>query len=160
MQTKKPDLIVLAEREQKFTYRQLFAAVSEISKQIKERTLVNRPILIFGKNDFISLAAMLAANLTGHAYIPVDAHTPFERTEMIKSAAKPAVVITTVNLSEDFSALFTDRISVNLNTLSLEKNFQHLIFLKLFLEMTAIILFILLEQQEYQKVLKSVMIIL
>ena len=45
---KNPDLIVLAEREQKFTYRQLFVAVSEISKQIKERTLVNRPILIFG----------------------------------------------------------------------------------------------------------------
>ena len=77
---KNTDLLVLAQREQKFTYRQLFVAVSEISKKIKERTLVNRPILIFGKNDFISLAAMLAANLTGHAYIPVDAHTPFERT--------------------------------------------------------------------------------
>ncbi|AXN65516.1 D-alanine--poly(phosphoribitol) ligase subunit 1 [Lactococcus lactis] len=125
---KNPDLIVLAEREQKFTYRQLFVAVSEISKQIKERTLVNRPILIFGKNDFISLAAMLAANLTGHAYISVDAHTPFERTEMINSAAKPAVVITTVNLSEDFSALFTDRISVNLNTLSLDEKLPELDF--------------------------------
>ena len=125
---KNPDLIVLAEREQKFTYRQLFVAVSEISKQIKERTLVNRPILIFGKNDFISLAAMLAANLTGHAYIPVDAHTPFERTEMINSAAKPAVVITTVKLSEDFSALFTDRISVNLNTLSLDEKLPELDF--------------------------------
>lgn len=32
-----PDLIVLAEREQKFTYRQLFAAVSHISEQINER---------------------------------------------------------------------------------------------------------------------------
>ncbi len=125
---KNPELIVLAEREQKFTYRQLFVAVSEISKQIKERTLVNRPILIFGKNDFISLAAMLAANLTGHAYISVDAHTPFERTEMINSAAKPAVVITTVNLSEDFSALFTDRISVNLNTLSLDEKLPELDF--------------------------------
>ena len=28
---KEPDLIVLAEREQKFTYRQLFAAVSHLS---------------------------------------------------------------------------------------------------------------------------------
>ena len=79
---KEPDLIVLAEREQKFTYRQLFAAVSHISEQINERNLNQRPILIFGKNDFITLAAMLATNLRGHAYIPVDAHTPFERTEM------------------------------------------------------------------------------
>lgn len=111
---KEPDLIVLAEREQKFTYRQLFAAVSHISEQINERNLNQRPILIFGKNDFITLAAMLATNLTGHAYIPVDAHTPFERTEMIKSAAKPAAVLTTVELSADFEALFTDRISLEL----------------------------------------------
>ncbi|MEL0453495.1 D-alanine--poly(phosphoribitol) ligase subunit DltA [Lactococcus lactis subsp. lactis] len=111
---KEPDLIVLAEREQKFTYRQLFAAVSHISEQINERNLNQRPILIFGENDFITLAAMLATNLTGHAYIPVDAHTPFERTEMIKSAAKPAAVLTTVELSADFEALFTDRISLEL----------------------------------------------
>ena len=45
-----PDLIVLAEREQKFTYRQLFTAVSHISEQINERNLNQRPILIFGKN--------------------------------------------------------------------------------------------------------------
>ncbi|GAA3265352.1 hypothetical protein GCM10017706_28000 [Lactococcus lactis subsp. hordniae] len=99
---------------------------------------------------------MLATNLTGHAYIPVDAHTPFERTEMIKSAAKPAVVITTVELSADFEALFTDRISLELTEQILTDKLPALDFSKQFLEMTAIILFILLEQQEYQKVLKSV----
>ena len=33
---------------------------------------------------------------------------------MIKSAAKPAAVLTTVELSADFEALFTDRISLEL----------------------------------------------
>lgn len=72
--------------------------------------------MIFGKNDFITLAAMLATNLRGHAYIPVDAHTPFERTEMIKSAAKPAAVLTTVELSADFEALLLTEFLLNLLT--------------------------------------------
>lgn len=102
--------IAFSEKENSYSYEKLFDALAQISEIIKSKDISERPILVFGKNDFKSLAAMLAANLTGHAYIPVDAHTPFERTQMIFDAAKPSIVITTVELNEQFSELFTRKI--------------------------------------------------
>ena len=108
------DLIAVAEREASFTYRDLFDAVSQLAKLLKARELdAMRPILVFGKNDFRSLAAMLACNLLGQAYVPVDAHTPYERTEMILTASKPAAVIVTSSLADldaKFADLFANRI--------------------------------------------------
>ncbi len=103
--------IAFSEREKNYTYHDLFDAILQISEKIAGENLSSRPILVFGKNDFLSLAAMLAANLTGHAYIPVDAHTPFERTQMILKASKPALVITTNVLAGGFDQLFTNKLT-------------------------------------------------
>jgi len=103
-----PERIAVAERERTYSYHDLKQAVAHLSAQIKLTSY--RPILVFGKNDFRSLAAMLAVNLTGRAYIPVDAHTPFERTQMIFEAAKPSLVIATVPLEGEFAALFASRL--------------------------------------------------
>ncbi|AYG00359.1 D-alanine--poly(phosphoribitol) ligase subunit DltA [Lactococcus allomyrinae] len=126
-----PDKVVFSEAERSYTYRELIGMMSLIADKIKQKRYENekeklRPILIFGKNDFITLTSMLAANMTGHAYIPVDAHTPFERTEMIWSASKVTTIITTAELSEEFKKLFADRISVSADSieqLSVSKKF-------------------------------------
>ncbi|MDR2977420.1 MAG: D-alanine--poly(phosphoribitol) ligase subunit DltA [Streptococcaceae bacterium] len=110
---KYPERIALAEAERDYSYREMFDAISKISEQIRVVNPSERPVLIFGKNDFLTLAAMLATNVTGRAYIPVDAHTPFERTEMIYSASKPSLVITTLPLTDRFKALFANRIEVD-----------------------------------------------
>ncbi|GAB2026879.1 D-alanine--poly(phosphoribitol) ligase subunit DltA [Lactovum odontotermitis] len=109
-----PERIALAEKERSYSYRELFTAISQISDEIRNKNLSKRPVLVFGKNDFITLAAMLAANLTGRAYIPVDAHTPFERIEMIYKAANPSAVVATTLLAAEFEALFPDKISASL----------------------------------------------
>jgi D-alanine--poly(phosphoribitol) ligase subunit 1 len=96
--------------------------VNELSKLITDRlvsktftdqeTQLKEPLLIFGKNSFLTLAAMLATNLLGYPYIPVDAHTPFERTAMIYTAANPLLTISSVELEAEFTALFHDTLVV------------------------------------------------
>ena len=107
-----PDRIAIAEREADYTYSQLIGHVAQIAEQISSKNPSDRPILVFGKNNFLTLAAMLATNLTGRAYIPVDAHTPFERTQLIFGAAKPSLVIATEPLTDEFATLFAERLDV------------------------------------------------
>ena len=104
------ETLAFVEADRSFTYRELFDAVSQLTETIQSRQLTERPILVFGANDFRTLAAMLAASLSGHAYIPVDAHTPLPRLEMILSVAKPSLIIATAALSADYDSLLTDRI--------------------------------------------------
>lgn len=90
---KEPERIALSERGRAYTYRDLFAAMGQIKNQIDAEKSSDRPILVYGENDFLTLASMLAVSATGRAYIPVDAHTPKERTELILQASKPSLVI-------------------------------------------------------------------
>ena len=83
---KHKDRLAVSQSEQGFTYTQLFQAIHQITQQIKATHVSERPILVFGKNDFLTLATMLAVSNSGRAYIPVDAHTPLERTGMIFNA--------------------------------------------------------------------------
>ncbi len=109
--TKYPERIAIIEHEKEYTYRQLLDAASQVAKKISGRPISQRPIIVFGRNGFLSLAALLGVSLTGRAYIPVDSHTPFERTQLIMKAANPSLVIYTVGLEENFSQLFTPSIS-------------------------------------------------
>lgn len=45
--------------------------------------------MVLGKNDFLTLTSMLAVSKIGRAYIPIDAHMPLERVEMIVNASNP-----------------------------------------------------------------------
>lgn len=108
--TKYPERLAIVEHDQDYTYRQLLDAASQVAQKISAMPISQRPIIVFGKNGFLSLATLLGVSLTGRAYIPVDAHTPFERTQLIKQAANPSLVIHTVELEEKFSQLFTSSI--------------------------------------------------
>ncbi len=90
-----PAQAAFTEADNSYTYRDLGDAVHQIVEQLNQLALNDRPILVFGRNNFLSLAAMLASNAVGHAYIPVDEHTPLERVAAIVAASKPALVIST-----------------------------------------------------------------
>ncbi|MFC4653314.1 D-alanine--poly(phosphoribitol) ligase subunit DltA [Lactococcus nasutitermitis] len=105
-----PERVVVAEKERDYTYHELLIAIKQISQELAKKAKNERPVFVFGKNDFLTLATMLAVNLTGRAYIPVDAHTPFERTEMILNAAKPSAVIVTAPVADKFDSLLQERI--------------------------------------------------
>lgn len=98
--------VAVAEKEASYSYQDLLDAMDSFASDLTGLEVNKRPVLIFGKNDFLSLAAMLASNLTGRAYIPVDSHTPIERTEMILGAAKPSAIMLTTELDESYQSLF------------------------------------------------------
>ena len=50
---KHKDRLAVSQSEQGFTYTQLFQAIHQITQQIKATHVSERPILVFGKNDFL-----------------------------------------------------------------------------------------------------------
>lgn len=61
------------------------------------------PVIIFGGQTFEMIASFLGAVKAGHAYIPVDAHSPLERIKIIKEIAKPAACIAVEELPLTFA---------------------------------------------------------
>lgn len=150
--TRYPERLSIVEHEQDYTYRQLLDAASQVAKKISEMPISQRPIIVFGKNGFLSLAALLGVSLTGRAYIPVDAHTPFERTQLIMQAANPSLVIHTVELEEHFSQLLDQEYLIQNTKKILVLIFHKLIVVKLLPEMISTTLSILRAQRGFQKV--------
>lgn len=120
------DQAAFTEATVSYTYRNLADAVKQIADKFNEYTLVDRPILVFGKNNFLSLASMLATNLIGHAYVPVDEHTPLDRLTAIVSAAKPALVITTSDLNDEQAAILGNYITFTQFTANSDFTFESL----------------------------------
>lgn len=61
----------------------------------------NAPIMIYGGQDFLMIASFLASVKSGHAYIPVDVHSPIERLNVINQIAKPAACISLADLPQE-----------------------------------------------------------
>lgn len=108
-----PDQIAVSESSRDYSYKDLFQAIGAISSQIDEYKGSSRPIMVLGKNDFLTLASMLAVSKTGRAYIPIDAHTPLERVEMIVNASKPSLILTTSPEEEDLKKLLGHTLSIS-----------------------------------------------
>lgn len=52
-----------------------------------------QPIMVYGNQKFATIATFLGIVKSGHAYIPVDSHSPKTRLQMIQEIAKPALAI-------------------------------------------------------------------
>lgn len=59
---------------------------------------VNAPVIVYGDQSFLMVVVMIAVVKSGHAYIPVDAHSPKERLLQINDIAKPAAVLGVADL--------------------------------------------------------------
>ncbi|MGX7417501.1 D-alanine--poly(phosphoribitol) ligase subunit DltA [Carnobacterium gallinarum] len=73
------------------------------------------PILVFGALEAEMIVAFISAIKAGHAYIPVDSHTPRERLEQIISIAKPDLIIgmDELPIELDESMSFISKIELN-----------------------------------------------
>ncbi len=92
--TAHPDAIAYDDCGHTTTYGQLKAASDAIACAIAERNLpVNRPIMIYADQHVATVAAFLGAVKAGHAYIPVDTHSPSTRLTQIIDVAHPALTI-------------------------------------------------------------------
>lgn len=82
------------------TYGQLKTASDAIAVNIAARNLDReRPIMVYADQQFATIAAFLGCVKSGHAYIPVDTHSPNERLTMIDEIARPVLTIATAQLT-------------------------------------------------------------
>jgi D-alanine--poly(phosphoribitol) ligase subunit 1 len=89
---KEPNRPVYIEADQTYTYGELKSYSDAIAAYLQQNIERSRPIVVYGELEFEMLACFLGASKAGHAYIPIDAHTPKERVEMILAVADPALV--------------------------------------------------------------------
>ncbi|MDR0297240.1 MAG: D-alanine--poly(phosphoribitol) ligase subunit 1, partial [Streptococcaceae bacterium] len=63
--------VAVSEKDAAYSYLDLLDAAAQFQAKIAEEATSSRPVLVFGRNDFLMLAAMLGAMLSGRAYVPV-----------------------------------------------------------------------------------------
>lgn len=91
---KTPDAVVYNYLGETHTYAQLKHASDAIAQALDDLQLpAGAPVMIFGGQQFAMMASFLGAVKAGHAYIPVDTHSPNDRLTMINEIANPAAVI-------------------------------------------------------------------
>ncbi|WP_155287386.1 D-alanine--poly(phosphoribitol) ligase subunit DltA [Lacticaseibacillus zhaodongensis] len=99
-----PERIAYDYLGQQNTYGELKAASDAIAANITARYLDRkRPIMVYADQQFTTIAAFLGCVKAGHAYIPVDTHSPNERLTMIAEIAQPVLTIATAALSVELS---------------------------------------------------------
>ncbi|EOH97305.1 D-alanine-poly(phosphoribitol) ligase, subunit 1 [Enterococcus moraviensis ATCC BAA-383] len=89
---KEPDRPVYIENNRTYTYGELKRDSDAIAAYLHKNIEQSRPVVVYGELEFEMLACFLGASKAGHAYIPIEAHTPQERVEMILEVADPAVI--------------------------------------------------------------------
>ncbi|MDR0614906.1 MAG: D-alanine--poly(phosphoribitol) ligase subunit DltA [Lactobacillales bacterium] len=101
--------IAFASCKEKYTYEELWRAISSVASALTKSPLNKGPVLVYGKSDFYTLASLLGANMAGYAYVPVDSHSPFARVKMIIEACTPSAIIVTLQkeLDSDLKALLS-----------------------------------------------------
>ncbi|OEH82492.1 D-alanine--poly(phosphoribitol) ligase subunit DltA [Enterococcus rivorum] len=85
--------VYLGADNQTYTYGELKRYSDSIANYLQKNTKRETPIVVFGELEFEMLACFLGTTKAGHAYIPIDAHTPNDRVEMILDVAKPEMIL-------------------------------------------------------------------
>ncbi|MCZ2492284.1 D-alanine--poly(phosphoribitol) ligase subunit DltA [Dellaglioa carnosa] len=99
--TSDPTRIVYNNLGETNTYQQLKEKSDALASHIIELDLDKKsPIMVYGNQKFEMLVAFMGSVKAGHAYIPIDSHSPAERLEEIQNIAKPAACIAVAELPE------------------------------------------------------------
>lgn len=89
---KEPNRPVYIETTRTYTYGELKKTSDAIAAYLQKNIERDRPVVVYGELEFEMLTCFLGASKAGHAYIPIEAHTPKERVDMILEVANPAVI--------------------------------------------------------------------
>lgn len=92
--TENPAAIVYNYLGETNTYGELQQYSNALAARIQQLDLQpESPIIVYGGQTFEMLVAFMASVKTGHAYIPVDKHSPNERIKLITEIAQPELMI-------------------------------------------------------------------
>lgn len=104
-----PEYICYVDGEHQYTYGTLKTMSDHLAGYFAQKFPNKEPIIVFGGQTFEMVATFLGLSKSGHAYIPVDTHSPNERIPQIQSVAKPAAIIAV----EDLPITITDTPVIN-----------------------------------------------
>ncbi|MCP0886813.1 D-alanine--poly(phosphoribitol) ligase subunit DltA [Ligilactobacillus sp. WILCCON 0076] len=96
---KSPQRLAYEYMGSEYTYGQLKQISDAVATKLLSMQLPKKePIMVYGGQTFETIAAFLGVVKAGHAYIPVDSHSPLQRLEIIKEIAQPAACIAVESL--------------------------------------------------------------
>ncbi|QMU07543.1 D-alanine--poly(phosphoribitol) ligase subunit DltA [Levilactobacillus suantsaii] len=94
-----PDRLAYDDLGQTQTYATLKRASDALAAAIDALQLPREaPILVYGGQTFEMMATFLGVVKSGHAYVPIDTHSPLERLTTINYIAHPGAVIAVASL--------------------------------------------------------------
>lgn len=88
-----PERIAYQTPTEQYAFKQLKQFSDALASYLDKRLTNQGPIVVFGNLEFEMIVAFLGATKSGHAYLPIEEHTPIERIETIIKVAQPAMVI-------------------------------------------------------------------
>ena len=88
-----PDRVVYQTEITEHTYGELKRKSDALAAYLDRNLQKQGPIVVFGNLEFEMIVSFLGVTKAGHAYLPIEEHTPNERIESILRVAKPALII-------------------------------------------------------------------
>lgn len=97
-----PNKIAMVDRERSYTWSEFRCASLSIATNLCRRNLFKQPIVIYLPKGVKVLVGFMAVAYSGNFYSPIDVDMPISRINKILSVLKPALVITSEELKEEF----------------------------------------------------------
>lgn len=85
--------LVYSDDQCQYTYQDLKEKSDHIAYYLAKYFPNRAPVVVYGGLQFEMLAFFLGAVKSGHAYIPIESHTPSERIRLILQTAQPACIL-------------------------------------------------------------------
>ncbi|MCZ1331358.1 AMP-binding protein, partial [Enterococcus faecium] len=87
-----PDRVAY-QADETHTFGELKQASDALAYYLEKKVEGDGPIVVFGNLEFEMIVSFLGVVKSGHAYLPIEEHTPKERILSIFRVAKPSMVI-------------------------------------------------------------------
>jgi D-alanine--poly(phosphoribitol) ligase subunit 1 len=96
-----PNRVAYQSNSSQHTYGELKSKSDALASYLEKNLKKNGPIVVFGNLEFEMIVSFLGASKSGHAYLPIEEHTPRERIEAILRVAKPSAIISVADWALD-----------------------------------------------------------
>lgn len=88
-----PDRVAYQSDDARYTFGELKKKSDALANYLVKNVVGNDPIVVFGNLEFEMIVSFIGAVKAGHAYLPIEKHTPKERIETILRVAQPSMII-------------------------------------------------------------------
>lgn len=99
-----PDRVAY-QADETHTFGELKQASDALAYYLEKKVEGDGPIVVFGNLEFEMIVSFLGVVKSGHAYLPIEEHTPKERILSIFRVAKPSMVISIGDWIEDIPSV-------------------------------------------------------